>query len=322
MLEPEPEPVIEVRGLVKRYRESDRPAVEGLDLTVRAGEFVALLGPNGAGKTTTVSILTTGLNKTSGTVRVAGYDLDSQAKEIRESIGVIFQSPSLDLRLTAEENLRFHASLYGIYGYRPTFRLMPPAYRERVQALARLLGIERDLFQRVEKFSGGMRRKLEIVRSLMHHPKVLFLDEPTQGLDPLSRPSLWTYLRKVQNEEGTTILLTTHYIEEAEGADHVVIVSKGRLLAEGTPEALKLRISDRYLLLDAANRERLVRDLDKLEVTARKDGLLKVAFDGGTPQSVLSRITVPLTIFQMHVPSLEEAYIELVGKELAATGAG
>jgi ABC-2 type transport system ATP-binding protein len=322
MRQNDPPPVIEVRGLVKRYRDSDRPAVDSLDMTVRGGEFVALLGPNGAGKTTTLSILTTSLNKTAGEVRVAGYDLDTHAKEIRARIGIIFQSPSLDLRLTAEENLRFHASLYGIYGYRPTFRLMPRAYRDQVLTLARLLGIEGDLCHRVEKFSGGMRRKLEIVRSLMHHPKVLFLDEPTQGLDPVSRQSLWSYLRQVQKEEGTTVFLTTHYIEEAEGADRVFIVAKGRLLTEGTPETLKVQIADRYLLLDAVDRDQLVRDLDGLTVTTGEDGLLKVAFDGATPQGLLARITVPLTVLRIHVPSLEEAYIELVGREEAETAAG
>ncbi len=317
MPRPEAEPVIEVRGLVKRYRESDRPAVDGLDLTVRAGEFVALLGPNGAGKTTTLSILTAALTKTGGTVRVAGFDLDTQAREIRANIGILFQNPSLDLRLTAEENLRFHASLYGIYGYRPAFRLMPRAYREQVRALARLLGIGDQLFERVEKFSGGMRRKLEIVRSLMHHPRVLFLDEPTQGLDPVSRQSLWDHLRSVQRTEGTTILLTTHYIEEAEGADRVFIVDHGRLLTQGTPESLKVQIADRYLLLDAADRGQLLRDLAGSPVTPREDGLLQVAFDGATPQALLARLTVPLTVLRIHVPSLEEAYLELVGREAA-----
>ncbi len=312
------EAVIEVRGLVKRYRESDRPAVDGVDLRVRAGAFVALLGPNGAGKTTTLSILTTGLTKTAGTVRVAGHDLDTEQKEIRASIGILFQSPSLDLRLTAEENLRFHAGLYGLYGYRPTYRLMPGAYRDEVESLARLLGLEHDLFRRVETFSGGMRRKLEILRSLLHRPKVLFLDEPTQGLDPVSRQSLWAHLRRVQKEHGTTIFLTTHYIEEAEGADHVFVMAKGRLLTEGTPEELKVRIANRYLLLDADDRSRLERELEGLSVTAREDGLLEVAFDAPTPQEILARLTVPLRVLRVHTPTLEEAYIELVGPESTA----
>ncbi len=312
------ETVIEVRGLVKRYRESDRPAVDGVDLRVRAGAFVALLGPNGAGKTTTLSILTTGLTKTAGTVRVAGHDLDTEQKEIRASIGILFQNPSLDLRLTAEENLRFHAGLYGLYGYRPTYRLMPGAYRDEVESLARLLGLEHDLFRQVETFSGGMRRKLEILRSLLHRPKVLFLDEPTQGLDPVSRQSLWAHLRRVQKEHGTTIFLTTHYIEEAEGADHVFVMAKGRLLTEGTPEELKVRIANRYLLLDADDRSRLERELEGLSVTAREDGLLEVAFDAPTPQEILARLTVPLRVLRVHTPTLEEAYIELVGPESTA----
>lgn len=306
---------IEVRGLVKRYREATRPAVDGIDLTVRKGEFVAFLGPNGAGKTTTLSVLTTTLNKTSGSVRIDGLDLDTQAKEIRARIGVIFQSPSLDLRLTAEENLRFHASLYGLFGYRPTFRMMPRAYREQVLSLVRLLGIEAELFKPVETFSGGMRRKLEIVRSLMHDPAVLFLDEPTQGLDPISRQTLWAHLRSVQKEKGTTIFLTTHYLEEAEGADRVFIVSKGRILSEGTPDELKAKIANRFLVLDAMDRGLLRQELAGMPLVPQDDGCLRVDFTEATPQAVLSRISVPLTIMRLHVPSLEEAYIELVGRD-------
>ncbi len=311
------EPVIEVRGLVKRYREATEAAVDGIDLRVTPGEFVALLGPNGAGKTTTVSILTTMLSKTAGAVRVAGYDLDTQEKEIRASIGILFQSPSVDLRLTAEENLRLHAGLYGLYGYRPSYRLMPRRYRNDVEALARLLGLEHDLFRRVETFSGGMRRKLEVLRSLLHNPKVLFLDEPTQGLDPLSRQSLWAHLRRIQKEHGTTIFLTTHYLEEAEGADHVFVMSKGRILTHGTPEELKVRMADRYLLLDAEDRAGLERQLLGLPVSVGDGGLLKVAFDGPTPQDVLARVSVPLRVLRVHTPTLEEAYIELVGREVA-----
>jgi len=167
-----------------------------------------------------------------------------------------------------------------------------------------------------------MRRKLEIVRSLLHDPKVLFLDEPTQGLDPVSRQSLWSYLRRVQRTKGTTIFLTTHYIEEAESADRVFIVTHGRMLSQGSPESLKVQIADRYLLLDATDRAQLIRDLVGLTVTIREDGLLKVPFDASTPQAILERISVPLTVLRIHVPSLEEAYIEQVGREEAAMEGG
>src|SRR5262249_46027403 len=151
--------------------------------TVPTGALFALLGPNGAGKTTAISILTTTLAPTSGTITIAGYDLMREAKQVRNAVGIIFQKPSLDLKLTAEENIRFHAALYGVYPFRPAFALMPKRYRKHISELAAVLGLESDLRKKVQTFSGGMKRKLEILRSLLHQPKVLFLDEPTLGLD-------------------------------------------------------------------------------------------------------------------------------------------
>lgn len=221
------QPIIEVDGLTKRYKGATVNAVDAVSFSVMPGEFFALLGPNGAGKTTTISILTTTLSPTSGAARIAGYDIRSRSAQVRRSVGIIFQRPSLDLNLTAEENVRFHALLYGLHPWRPTFSTMPADYRRRVQELAALLGIERDLFKALRTFSGGMRRKLEIVRGLLHRPLVLFLDEPTAGLDVPSRRSLWDYLGKVRRESRTTIFLTTHYIEEAEAADRCCILGQG-----------------------------------------------------------------------------------------------
>jgi ABC-2 type transport system ATP-binding protein len=231
--------VIEVNKLVKRYDKAKEPAVNGVSFTVDEGEFFAFLGPNGAGKTTSISILTTTLSKTSGDVRIAGYDVDTQARQVREKIGIIFQQPSLDAYLTAEENIRFHACLYGMYGYRPTFKLMPKEYRNRVAELAEVVGISDALFKPVKKLSGGMQRKLEIIRSLMHTPKVLFLDEPSQGLDAVSRRGLWEYINNVRRENGTTVFLTTHYIDEAENVDRVCIINHGEIAVCGTPEEIK-----------------------------------------------------------------------------------
>jgi ABC-2 type transport system ATP-binding protein len=226
-----PEPIIRVENLVKRYKKATSNAVNGISLEVFPGEFFAFLGPNGAGKTTTISILTTTLSKTSGTITIAGHDLARQSKQVRQNIGIIFQNPSLDLELTAEENIRLHAGLYGTFRFMPSYRLMPQAYKDKVEQLAALIGLEADLFKPVKTFSGGMKRKLEIVRSLLHDPRVLFLDEPTSGLDPVSRHDLWQYLQKVRREHGTTIFLTTHYLDEAEGADRVCIISKGSILS-------------------------------------------------------------------------------------------
>jgi ABC-2 type transport system ATP-binding protein len=184
--------IIAVDHLTKRYKKASTPAVDDISFQVAPGELFAFLGPNGAGKTTTISILTTTLAKTSGTVTIAGHDLDRETAAVRREIGIIFQKPSIDTHLSGEENIRLHVALYGVYGYRPFYRAMPAEYRQRIEHLADVVGLGSDLFRPLKTFSGGMTRKLEIVRSLMHRPAVLFLDEPTSGLDPISRRGLWT----------------------------------------------------------------------------------------------------------------------------------
>jgi ABC-2 type transport system ATP-binding protein len=232
---------IEVRDLVKRYRGGCVNAVDGITFDVPDGQLFCLLGPNGAGKTTTVSILTTVLMPTSGRIVIAGTDLAGGQAPARRELGVVFQEPSLDLNLTAEENVRVHAVLYGLYPWRPLYRLMPARYRSQVADLADLLGLGGALHRPVRALSGGTRRKLEIVRALMHSPRVLFLDEPTAGLDPESRRSLWAYLRESRARQGTTVVFSTHYLEEAEAADDVCIMRHGRIVERGTPEEVKAR---------------------------------------------------------------------------------
>ncbi len=306
------QPVVYVENLVKRYRDSEKAAVDGISFEVHPGEFFAFLGPNGAGKTTTISILTTTLAKTSGVVRIGGHDMDERQKDIRQNIGIVFQSPSLDGNLTAEENIRLHVSLYGIYSYRPTYRMMPKEYKDKVHELATVLGMDKEIFHQVKTFSGGMKRKLEIIRSLMHKPQVLFLDEPTQGLDAVSRRSLWAYLTKVHQEEKMTIFLTTHYIEEAEAADRVCIVNHGKILFCGTPEEMKDLMVDKYILVDAEDRAALEASLSQFDPRVTNDGCLMIRFSDRTPQTILSQIKVPLSMMYVHTPSLEEAYVELV----------
>jgi ABC-2 type transport system ATP-binding protein len=235
--------VIEVRNLVKKYKGAKSPSVDGISFSVEQGEFFAFLGPNGAGKTTTISILTTTLSKTSGEVIIAGLDSGRDAHKVREHIGIISQNPSLDVNLTAEENIRFHAALYGLYGYRPQFKLMPKSYRDTVTGLAGIIGIAEALFKPVRKLSGGMRRKFEIIRSLIHTPEVLFLDEPTQGLDAVSRRELWNYINQVRERYGTTVFLTTHYIDEAENATKVCLINHGKIAVCAAPEEMKRRIA-------------------------------------------------------------------------------
>jgi ABC-2 type transport system ATP-binding protein len=245
---------IEVSDLVKRYRGAAGNAVDGISFDVPDGQLFCLLGPNGAGKTTTVSILTTVLAPTSGHALVAGHDLATGQTDIRQSIGIVFQQPALDANLTAEENIRLHAVLYGRYPWRPLGRLMPAAYRQQVRDLAEILGITATLGRPVRSLSGGTRRKLEIVRALLHQPRVLFLDEPSTGLDPQSRRSLWSHLHETRARYGTTILLTTHYLEEAEAADAVCVLAHGRIAERGTPAEVKDRhasptLEEAYLTL-------------------------------------------------------------------------
>ena len=308
------DPIIRVDRLSKQYKKSQVPAVDAISFDVAPGELFAFLGPNGAGKTTTISILTTTLAKTSGSVTVAGHDLDADARGVRRNIGIIFQNQSLDAHLSGEENIRLHVALYGLHGYRPFYRLMPAEYRLRVETLAQVVGLEKDIFRPVKTLSGGMKRKLEIIRSLMHRPKVLFLDEPTSGLDPVSRRDLWEYLRAVRNEDGTTIFLTTHYLEEAEEADRVCVVDHGRISVIGTPSELKQRLLDRSLILDAPDRAALRAELSAMGLTPVDDpsGLLRVPYETPTAQELIARIGTPLSVLRVHEPSLEEAYVELL----------
>lgn len=306
--------MIRVEDLVKRYRKAKQNAVDGISFEVAAGEFFALLGPNGAGKTTTISILTTTLTPTSGRATIGGRDIVVEASAVRREVGIIFQRPSLDLNLTAEENVRFHAVLYGLHAYAPAYRLMPDGYRDQVQGLAALLGIEREIFAPVRTYSGGMRRKLEIVRSLMHRPKVLFLDEPTAGLDAPTRRTLWDHLATVRRDSGTTIFLTTHYLEEAEQADQICVIDHGHVVARGSPASLKAELTREYLVVDADDRGRLRLELARLGLPCAGDGPFRLSLDGRNTHGTLRAIETPLSVVRTHAPSLEDAYLEIVGK--------
>jgi len=261
-----------------------------------------------------ISILTTTLAKTSGRVAIAGHDLDRDPNGVRRTIGIIFQNPSIDQHLSGEENIRLHVAIYGLYGYRPVYRLMPKAYRERVEELASVVGLGAEISKPLKTYSGGMKRKLEIIRSLMHRPSVLFLDEPTSGLDPVSRQGLWRYLRNVRNQAGTTVFLTTHYLEEAEEADRVCVIDHGTIATLGTPDELKHRLLERAVVVDAADRAALAGELRALglDPVPDPDGRLRVPYATTTAQDVIGRIRTPLTSLRIHEPSLEEAYVALL----------
>ena len=311
-------PIIEVDRLTKRYRKATENAVDGVSFTVDPGTLFCLLGPNGAGKTTTISILTTTLGPTSGEVRIGGHDVVTASSAVRQTVGIIFQNPSLDLNLTAEENVRFHALLYGLYPWRPTYGLMPEAYRRQVRELAGVVGLDNEMGKQIKTFSGGMRRKLEIVRTLMHRPRVLFLDEPTSGLDPQSRRSLWDYLRQVRAQTECTLFLSTHYLEESESADHVCILNHGRTVALGSPAAVKAELAQERLVLDAADREALRAELSRLGLRFSEPAPYQVTLDGQTVQQVIKAIDTPLSLVRVDAPSLEDAYLKIIAKEVEA----
>jgi len=221
--------IISVSNLTKKYKEC--PAVDSISFRVKKGEIFAFLGPNGAGKTTTIKMLTTLLTPTSGTITVNGFHPAEDQNSVRKSFGIVFQDPSLDDELTAWENLDFHGVLYNV---------PKDIRRTRIQDLLTFVELWDRKDSLVKTFSGGMKRRLEIARGLLHHPKIFYLDEPTIGLDPQTRNKLWAYIKKLNKKEGITIFFTTHYIEEAEKvADTVAIIDHGKILTQGTSEHLK-----------------------------------------------------------------------------------
>lgn len=241
-------PIIEVKNLTKKF--DDFTAVDNISFSVEKGQIFAFLGPNGAGKTTTIKMLTTLLEPTSGTISLNGYNVVDKPNETRKSFGIVFQDPSLDTELTAFENMEFHAVLYNLG------RRLSAARIKELMELVELWDRKDEL---VKNFSGGMKRRLEIARGLLHHPTVLFLDEPTLGLDPQTRNHMWSYIKELNEKEAVTVFVTTHYIEEAERmAHHVSIIDHGKIIAEGIAESLKKEtntenLEDAFLALTGRN---------------------------------------------------------------------
>lgn len=221
-------PILEVKNLTKKFKETT--AVNGVSFSVDKGEIFAFLGPNGAGKTTTIKMITTLLKPSSGEMRVNGFDPAKQQNQVRASFGIVFQDPSLDDELTAQENMEFHGVLY---------KVARKIRRERIDQLLKFVELYDRRHDLVKTFSGGMKRRLEIARGLIHHPKILFLDEPTLGLDPQTRNSIWDYVKKLNQDEGMTVFFTTHYMEEAARvAGRIAIIDHGKIVAIGSPAEL------------------------------------------------------------------------------------
>jgi ABC-2 type transport system ATP-binding protein len=252
--------IIEVKNLVKKF--DDITAVDDISFNVESGEIFAFLGPNGAGKTTTIKMFTTLLHPDSGKILINGFDPTANPNDVRCSFGIIFQDPSLDDDLTAWENLEFHGVLYG---------LPKKIRRDRIAELLKVVELEKRRNDLVKEFSGGMKRRLEIARGLLHHPKIIFLDEPTLGLDPQTRNHLWSYIRDMNQKEGITVFFSTHYMEEADRmADRIAIIDNGKIIANGTAQKLKQEtnsttLEDAFLKLTGKQiREEGAKGLDNL----------------------------------------------------------
>ena len=299
-------PAISVRGLTKRYDEVE--AVRGIDFEVAPGETFGFLGPNGAGKTTTINMLCTLVRPSGGAAAVAGHDVATERDDVRRNIGLVFQDTTLDGYLTAEQNLRLHAELYGV----PKEVVAP-----RMRQVLDMVGLWERRGSRVLTFSGGMKRRLEIARGLLHSPRVLFLDEPTVGLDPQTRSSIWGYIRELKTREDITIFLTTHYMDEAEYCDRIAIMDRGEIIVLDTPEALKASVGrDRVMLGtdDDAAAIAALRDRFGLEATMH-EGLVTIAVESGgefVPR-LFADLDVPIKSVSVSRPSLDDVFMSYTG---------
>jgi len=297
---------VSVRGLVKRY--GDVEAVSGIDLDVQAGETFGFLGPNGAGKTTTIGVLCTLVRPTGGDATVAGHDVARERDDVRRNIGLVFQDTTLDGYLTAEENLRLHAELYGVP------RALVP---DRMRQVMEMVGLWERRDALVRTFSGGMKRRLEIARGLLHSPRVLFLDEPTVGLDPQTRSSIWGYIRELKEREDITIFLTTHYMDEAEYCDRIAIMDRGRIIVVDTPEALKASVGRDRVQIATDDDEAAISALHErfgLEATVA-EGLVTFAVEGGgqfVPR-LFAELGVPIRSVSVSRPSLDDVFMSYTG---------
>jgi ABC-2 type transport system ATP-binding protein len=295
---------VEVQGLRKTYGAVE--AVRGVDFDVRAGETFGFLGPNGAGKSTTIKILCTLARATAGSATVAGFDVERQRDEVRRQIGLVFQDTTLDSDLTAELNLRFHAELYGM----PRELVQP-----RLRQVLEMVGLWERRGSKVLTFSGGMKRRLEIARGLMHSPRVLFLDEPTVGLDPQTRASIWEYIHQLRRQEEITIFLTTHYMDEAEHCDRIAIMDEGRLVALDTPAALKASVGTDRVTIRTSDDEGALQRLPGAVQTS--EGIVINVEDGEAyVPELFGSLGVPITNVSISKPSLDDVFLSYTGRTI------
>jgi ABC-2 type transport system ATP-binding protein len=301
--------IIQVNNLSKQFK--SLTAVDGISFSVNEGEVFGFLGPNGAGKTTTISILCTLISPTSGTAAIAGFDCANDPDRVRASIGLIFQDTTLDAGLTAYENLKFHAFLYNLDGKLAEKRI------DEMLSVVELTSRKHDL---IRNFSGGMKRRLEIARGLLHYPRVLFLDEPTLGLDPQTRTTIWDFINRLRKTERITVFMTTHYMEEAENCDRIAIIDHGRIIALDTPQKLKQMVhGDVIHVVTEDNRKAITEIAGTFGITAREEnGGLALETEKGDEfiPRLLHALTVTTLSVSLKKPTLNDVFLKLTGRTI------
>jgi len=306
-------PVISVQDVVHRY--ADRTALDGVSFDVRSAELFGLLGPNGSGKTTLFRILSTLMVPVGGRATIMGFDVARDPNSLRRQIGVVFQAQSIDVKLTAAENLTHQGHLYGLHG---------KALQTRIVEMLSRVGLGDRAHEKAETFSGGMQRRLELAKGLLHHPSVLLLDEPTTGLDPGARRDLWQYLAILRDEEHVTVLVTTHLMEEAERCDRLAILNEGKVVALGTPDELKHEIGGDVILLDAKNPDVLVASIrERFQLHAQVlQGQVRLEREHGHRfiTDVVEAFPGEIEAISVKKPSLEDVFIHRTGHRFWTEG--
>lgn len=301
--------IIEVDNLVKKFGEL--VAVDDISFKVSPGEIFGFLGPNGAGKTTTINILCTLLRPTSGQATISGFNVVRQQSQVRQIIGLVFQDPSLDERLSGLQNLRFHTMVYNV----------PSSIREqRIEEMLRMMQLWDKRHSEVRTYSGGMKRRLELARGLLHRPKVLFLDEPTLGLDPQTRNRIWEYILDLRQREGITIFLTTHYMDEAQKADRLAVIDYGKLIAIDTPERLKRVVGKDIISVITADNDRAANEITRrYQIEIRRDGD-ELTFEVPNGEEFMPKFIkdfdIKIQSVSLRRPSLDDVFLKLTGREI------
>jgi len=306
--------IITTDNLTKKF--NGLTAVDNVTFSVKEGEIFGFLGPNGAGKTTTIKMLTTLLNPTHGTAEIAGFNILKQRNDVRKKVGVVFQDPAIDINLTGRENLDFHARVYG---------LDRETRKKRIDEVIKLVDLDEKMNIFVKNYSGGMKRRLEIARGLMHYPTVLFLDEPTLGLDAQTRRAIWEYIKNMNKEEETTIFLTTHYMDEADYlCDRVGIIDHGKILVSDTTNNLKNSIGNDVITLSCSNMNELQKKLEKeswIKNTKKYETYLTIGVEKGEEKIpeiifIAQKLGIKIKSINVRKPTLDDVFLSFTGRTI------